>query len=376
MKPFWYIWQLARFRFGLYLVNGLLTSILFYLFPLVPGLIVREILDSLSEHAQLSISIWGLCALFIGTALAQYSLTLGSIAADLTQFFAVGALVRKNLLAQILQQSGDRPLPASSGEAIGRFRDDVDGILDFLGWTFDPLGQAIMLIVALGVLVSINPLITLTVVVPLLVALVIIHRATKRIQSYRRRNQEAIAAVTGFLGEIFSAIQTIQIASAELRTVSHLKFLNKERHKAVLKDLLFTQMLDSVSITTAYLGTGTLLFVVSNGMRGGSFTIGDFALFISYLGWLTQATSFFGNYLTLYRQMGVSLERLFTLLQEAPHETLVEHDPSYRSGRPSRSKFGVFDYFQSGEKGFWGHFFRSQLPKTANFISRNRLNFT
>ncbi|MBV7326657.1 hypothetical protein KFU94_00055 [Chloroflexi bacterium TSY] len=42
----------------------------------------------------------------------------------------------------------------------------------------------------------------------------------------------------------------------------------------------------------------------------------------------------------------------------------------------SRSKFGVFDYFQSGEKGFWGHFFRSQLPKTANFISRNRLNFT
>ena len=38
-------------------------------------------------------------------------------------------------------------------------------------------------------------------------------------------------------------------------------------------------------------------------MRAGSFTVGDFALFVSYLGWLTELTSMFGNFLAQYRQM-------------------------------------------------------------------------
>lgn len=336
MKPFWYIWRLARFRPGLYLLNGLLTSILFYLFPLVPGLLVRQLFDRLTGAAPVQMGVWGLCALLVGTATARFMLTLGSIATDLTQFFAVGALVRKNLLAQVLQQPGARVLPASPGEAVSRFRDDVDGIIGFLGWTFDPVGQAIMLIVALAVLSKINLLITLTVVVPLLVTLIIVHQATRRIQVYRRANQEAIAAVTGFIGEIFGAIQTVQIAGAEARAVAHLKTLTTTRRKAVLQDLLFSQLLGSVSVTTANFGVGALLFVADSGMRTGSFTVGDFALFVAYLGWLTQATSFFGNYLTLYRQMGVSLERLLELLQDAPPIALVEHDPAYRTAlRPA-----------------------------------------
>lgn len=336
MKPLWCIWQLARFRLGLYLLNGLLTSILFYLFPLIPGLLVRQIFDGLTGGAPVQITaqigLWSLCALLVGTAVVRFMVILGSIATDLTQFFGTGALVRKNLLAQLLQQPGARALPASPGEAVSRFRDDVDGLIGFLGWTFDPLGQAIMVIVALAVLININSIITLTVVVPLLVTLIIVHQAARRIQAYRRANQEAIAAVTGFIGEIFGAVQTVQIAGAEARAVAYLRTLNIVRRNAVLQDLLFSQLLGSVSVTTANLGVGALLFVAATGMHTGAFTVGDFALFVAYLGWLTQATSFFGNYLTLYRQMGVSLERLFELLQNTPPTTLVEHDAAYRTG--------------------------------------------
>ena len=51
--------------------------------------------------------------------------------------------------------------------------------------------------------------------------------------------------------------------------------------------------------------------------------MGDFALFVSYIAWLSQVTSMFGNYLTQYRQTGVSIDRLLTLLQDAPPEALV-----------------------------------------------------
>ena len=37
MKGWWYLWRLARYRFGLYLLSALLASVLSYAFPLVPG---------------------------------------------------------------------------------------------------------------------------------------------------------------------------------------------------------------------------------------------------------------------------------------------------------------------------------------------------
>ncbi|MBV7336681.1 helix-turn-helix transcriptional regulator [Chloroflexi bacterium TSY] len=42
----------------------------------------------------------------------------------------------------------------------------------------------------------------------------------------------------------------------------------------------------------------------------------------------------------------------------------------------SRSKFGVFGYFQSRLQGFWSHLFRFRLQKTTYFISENRPNLT
>ena len=42
MRSLGHIWSLARFRFGLYLLSGLLDSTLVYLLPLVPGLIVQS----------------------------------------------------------------------------------------------------------------------------------------------------------------------------------------------------------------------------------------------------------------------------------------------------------------------------------------------
>jgi ATP-binding cassette subfamily B protein len=67
-------------------------------------------------------------------------------------------------------------------------------------------------------------------------------------------------------------------------------------------------------------------------MRTGSFSVGDFALFVSYLGWLTQVIGSFGHFLTQYRQSAVSLERLDELLQGAPPETLVRHAALYLRG--------------------------------------------
>jgi ATP-binding cassette subfamily B protein len=335
--PTWrYLLRLALYMPGLFLTSGLLASIMFYIFPLIPGLIVRQIFDTLTGAAPATFNLWTLVALLVGVAMVQEGTHVVAAAAESSLHVIINTLLRKNLLTRILQYPGAQALPASSGEAISRFRDDVEAIPGVLSWTIDPIGQAAVMIIGLSILARINPWVTAIVFVPLLLTLIVVNAASRHIQRYRRANQEAIGAVTGLLGEIFGAVQAIKVAGTEQHVVDYFKKINETRRRASLRDLLLNQLLASFSTNAANIGTGVLLLVLAQAMqrRSGAtpLSVGDFSLFVSYLGWLTIVTTMFGNYLARYRQTGVSLERLVALMPGVPPENLVQHSPVYLWG--------------------------------------------
>jgi ABC-type multidrug transport system fused ATPase/permease subunit len=164
----WFILRLVRFRPLLYLASSLFI-LFFYLFPLIPGYVVRAFFDRLSGAAPAGLNLWSLLALLLGAGLARTAATvIGPVIEVVTQL-VIAALLRKNLLARILQHPGARSLPASAGEAISRFRDDIQHIVGFLTWTADPVGQVAVVSVAVVVLARIEPLFTLAVIVPLVI---------------------------------------------------------------------------------------------------------------------------------------------------------------------------------------------------------------
>jgi ATP-binding cassette subfamily B protein len=331
-RTWWYLWRLARYRFWLYLLSGLFASGLYYAIPLLPGLVVQRFLDDLSNGAPAGLSIWGMIALLLGIAVARMiELFIGSTL-ELATGDVVSALLRRNLFEHILAQPGARALPASPGEAISRFRDDGQVVARFLTWTLDPIGQSLALLTGLVILVRIDPWITLAVVVPLIGVLAVVNTATRRIQEYRRAQQEAIGDVTGLLGEIFGATTAVKVAGAEEHVMGHVQSLNEARRRATLRDLLLAQFLSSVSLNATNLGVGLLLLVAAEAMQSGRFSVGDFALFVSYLSWLATITSMFGDFLRQYRQTEVSLVRQVELLSGAPPETLVQHRPIHLFG--------------------------------------------
>jgi ATP-binding cassette subfamily B protein len=67
-------------------------------------------------------------------------------------------------------------------------------------------------------------------------------------------------------------------------------------------------------------------------MAAGTFTVGDFALFVFYLGWVTEFTGLIGVRWAWYKQVGVSLKRLVALMQDAPPKAVVAHSPVYMHG--------------------------------------------
>ena len=340
MNPTWrYILRLAAYRPALYLASGLLASIMFYLFPLLPGLVVRRLFDQLGADAPVGANLTTLLALLLAIAVTrQVAMTAASIAESSLHDY-ISTLLRHNLLKRILHHPAARALPTSSSEAMSRLRDDVEAMPHFLSWTIDPVGQAAVLVTGISILASISPLITLAVILPLLATLFVFNQVQHRIQKTQQANQEAVGAVTNILGEMFAAVQAVKIAGSEDAVIEHFKEVNEARRKATLSNVLLNRLLDTFSTNAANLGVGVLLLTSAGAMRSGagrlaSFTVGDFSLFVSYLGWLTIVTTMFGNYLARYRQTDVSLRRLNDLIPQASPDALVNHTPVHFFSSP------------------------------------------
>jgi ATP-binding cassette subfamily B protein len=327
------LWRIVRYAPWLYLVSGLCCiggTLLF----LAPGLIGRAFFDALSGQAPAQFGVWGLTALLVMTEVGRIVISATGGVADITFTATAGALLRKNLFMRILEHPGARALPAAPGDAISRFREDVDEIVYLPGASglLSLLGMTGFAVSALVIMLRIDALLTAVVFLPLVAVLSGTYLARGRVERYRTASRQASSAVSGALGEMFGAVQAIKVATAEERLTAHFRQLNQARRRADLQDELFSELLDALSTGMVNLGTGVLLLLAAGSMRAGSFTVGDFALFESNLWQVTGIIGFLGGLLARYKQVGVARSRLETLLQGAPSETLVRHGPVYLRG--------------------------------------------
>jgi ATP-binding cassette subfamily B protein len=332
MKTWHYLWQLIRFRPGLYLLNFLCWTTI-HAMPLLPGLVLREFFNTLTGNAALNFGLWTLIALY-ATPLVLRTITMfAGFYVDYTFTASLSALLRRNILEAILQRPGARALTSSSGDAISRFRDDVEEISGFVDWTATLLGRVILALVVVGILLSINVVITLLIFVPLLGVVAASNIAKTYVETYRRASRESTGRVTSFLGSMFVAVYAIKATNAEAHVTRRLQMLNESRQQLSVKDRVFTEVLDSIGGNAISLGTGIILLFAGQIIQSGSFTIGDFSLFVYYLSWMTEVVFFLGRSLSRYRQGSVSIERMHMLMQDRPLEQLVEHRPIYLDGR-------------------------------------------
>lgn len=328
----WLTWRLIRFKPGLCAVS-LILQILRLSVILVPGLIVREIFNTLTGNAQVSWGVEVLIALIVAAALTRVVILLSAVAVELTFWFNCYALLQKNLFESILDRPGAQHLPYSFGDVISRLRGDTRLVINHVNFSFLVAGMGAAALGAIIVMASINPLITAVVLLPLVGIGTIVHLASGRIEDYRRSSLAADSRATAFLSEILGMCQAVKVAQAEDRVVDEFRKHNVERRKAALKEQLFNDVLmTSVMDNTVQLGTGLMLLLAGQSVVSGTFTIGDFALFIYFMPSVTDFAVHFGQNLALFKQTRVSLERLAALVPDTDPQKLGAHGPVYMSG--------------------------------------------
>ncbi len=324
--PAWkVIWEMIRFRPWLDVIDFLSVGLIRFCWQVAPALILKAFFDMLTGGATLTFGIWAIVAFFVAVWLGRVLASYGFYYADVPIFSDMNTLLRKNLLQHILNRPGASRLPDSPGEAVSRFKTDVDQIPLFVILVNDILVGLLIIAYSIFLMTRISVTVTLMALIPLVIVGIVANIATSRIEHYRRASRQAAGNVTGFIGEFFGAVQAVKVAGAEKNIINHFHKINDERRVLTVREKLFDDVLSSIYRNTSTLGTGIILILVGQSMRTGNFTLGDFSLFAYLLNSMGDLTTFGGMLWARYKQLDVSVKRMYRLMENAPLNALVEH---------------------------------------------------
>lgn len=330
--------RVIHYQLKPFLIHFFFTVLLFGQ-ALAPGLIVKAIFDSISGEsgglsgAPLGLDVrWWLIILYLLLEAARLLISIGYEWFGWTFRVLVGALLRSNLFAAILRRRSDQALPFSPGEVVNRFRSDVSEVSDFPLWIPDQVAKWIAAGAAVIIMARINLEITLVIFLPLFGIIGITRLAWGRILRYNRERAEAEDKVAGFLGEAFGAVQAVKVAGAEADLAEHFGRLSDVQRRVQLKWSLFRGLLESLNNSVVTFGVAVMLLMAGAAISEGSFTVGDFALFVSFLGFTTQVPSELGTFYGDFKTQEVSINRMVELIRPQPAPALLEAHPVYESG--------------------------------------------
>ncbi|UYO05867.1 ABC transporter ATP-binding protein [Paenibacillus sp. PSB04] len=327
-----FIQRLFTYNISLFIVNGLLWG-LFHSMPLLLGLGMQWFFDRATGESHNY--LW-LVAPLIFIAIVRISRTgvfFWAFFKWVTYIYDIQAILRTNMLKGIMRWPG-RNLPASPGEAVSRFREDVDEVVEYVESWVDFWGRFAFAIISLVIMARINWQITLVAILPLVAVTLLNNLSGNRARRYGQQNREATGRITSFIAESFGAVQALKLGQAEEHVHRRFVELNESRRQAALKDNLFKQWMRSLNQHVLSICTGIILLMCASAMKAGQFTVGDFALFTSYMTNIAFSISLFGYMVFQHKRLKVSLDRMSVLFRPGEQERIMDFSETYLYGEP------------------------------------------
>lgn len=321
-------WLMITFR-PLLFVADVIMFVLVGLMPIFLAQIIAAIFDTLTGQATYILSFVPLAMVLLTLGIVGTMMEYGAYIFDFYVVFSYTVLMRKNLMGRVLELPGATALLSSPGEMVSRFSGDARNVRELAIQAVQTIRHIVVVIVGITIMIRIDPRITLVMFLPLAVSVVLVNVLRQQIGRYRAAARTAEGRVTGFVGELFGAVQAVKVASAEAHVDRRFREINEARRGAALRDSLFTESLNVVMNNTTSISVGIILLFSGQAMANGSFTVGDFALFVGLLLPVSESLTFFGRLLALHKQAAVSLKRMIDVLQGGEPERLFQRGPIY-----------------------------------------------
>jgi ATP-binding cassette subfamily B protein len=337
-------WRVGTFRRGLW-ARSWVTWLAFYMTPLATGWFLKQVFDALESGEN--VRGW---LLAIGVTEGA-RMVLFAVAIWFVVRWWVGGLttLRTNMLhAQTVSGGPARgSLPAGPAEAISRFHDDArDAVIWSDSW-LDGFGNIAFGASALLVMATISLRAALIVLIPIAIVTLVIGWIRPRLYAASEADREATGTVNAFLGETFAGMLAFRLAAREPAVVARLERHTEARRKTAVRHVVLEQSLDGLTSTTADASTGLILLVLVPSVRRGEISVGDMALFVTYIETLGNVPRYLSRLVTAREQAKVSLRRMGELVAPGRFDDLLASrpididrgdDPVLRSADPARNE--------------------------------------
>jgi ATP-binding cassette, subfamily B, bacterial len=304
------------------------TTILYCVLPLSLGLATRAFFDSFTGPAGMN--VWTVVALIVALQVSEVLAELAVSRGWSSFSYKTHTLLQANMFAGILRGFGTHGLPVPPGDALSRFRDDPPAITGgSMDGVCDLISRGIFAVVAAVVMWRIDPVLTVTAFAPVIVGALVSDALGTRASRYAAAALGSTTALSRFLGEIINAQLAVRVAGAKGRVIERLAGIGETRRKLSLRDRVFAETLDSMNLHLVHISTGAVLLLGASQIRNGSFSVGDFAMFVVFLDQLTYLPAEIGRVITELKRTAVSIERMNALMPAEPPERVVAPAPVF-----------------------------------------------
>ncbi len=326
---FWRLMAVAPWR----AVVVFATSAVWYALPLAAGLLIRLFFDSLSAATGSGISYWAIAFLIFAVRAGRGLWWVGAGALSEYHLAVVAFLLRRNLFRHILLK-GDSATPLSSGEFLSRFENDTETVSLPVYHATVGSGQLVAAGVTFWVLFRINvPLTVIAFLTPLL-TFGIMKSLGNHIQRSYKAARVASEGVSVYLIDLFTNVQSLQVAGAEEPVMREFDDRSNARRKTAVRASLVTALSTALNASAVSLTTGLILLTVATRFR--SLSAGDFALFAGYVafgdGVVGEVADWLVRMMQSLRRAAVSMGRLLESMTPGEQKRLVDTSPPYLRG--------------------------------------------
>ncbi|MFD7703693.1 ATP-binding cassette domain-containing protein [Streptomyces caelestis] len=281
--------------------------ILLRLGTLAVGLLFQRLFDALGADG----GVWLVIALVAGIEAGRLFLQFGVIITRLEPKAQYGttARLRHALLGSALR-GPEVTARTTPGESLRTVGEDVDETGFFVAWAPTNLAHWLFVAASVTVMMRVDAVVTGALLALLVLLTLVTALAHSRFLRYRHATRAASGEVAGALREMVGAVGAVQAAAAEPQVAAHVTRLNGARARAAVREELYAVVQRTVIGNAAPIGVAVVLLLVAGRMDGGTFSVGDLALFAFYLQILTEALGSIGMLSVRLQRVSVALGRI------------------------------------------------------------------
>jgi ATP-binding cassette subfamily B protein len=279
-------------------------------------LVQRHIIDDVIITQKSALAPWVVVALFLalanflGTRLRRY--VGGKLSLD------VQYDLRNRIFGALSRLDGARQDELATGQLISRATSDVTMVQGLLGMLPMLTGNALLFVVALGVMSFLSPVLTLVALATGPGLWLVAVAARKKLYPATWEAQQQASALAGVVDSAVGGVRVVKGFGQEEQELGKLEAAGERLFASRLRAVRFSARYNPAIMAIPALGQVGVLFLGGWLALRGTITLGTFLAFSTYLAQMLGPVRMLSSLVTIGQQARASVERIFEIIDSQP----------------------------------------------------------